>query len=216
MMPRVLVMLIFLVPALFLTGCSKSSGPGLEIHDTKYAAIDANGEPLGTESGAWPCALDQYTGLLWEIKTDEAGLHDWRNTYSWYNPGESNEPDGLDYRGTPDGGECAGSGCDTWAYVKAVNEAGYCGHNDWRIPLRDELASISDRRKVETPPTINMQYFPYTQTGEYWTGNDYHFQFDAAWAWNFGYGHDRVDWKKSPKSVRLVRGDALHLTRTKD
>ncbi|MDH3589290.1 MAG: DUF1566 domain-containing protein, partial [Gammaproteobacteria bacterium] len=188
----------------------------LEIHDTKYAAIDADGEQMPDAVGSWSCALDQYTGLMWEVKTDQAGAHDWRNTYSWYDPDESNQPGGLDYRGTADGGECAGSDCDTWAYVQAVNEAGHCGYHDWRLPLRDELASISDLRKIDTPPTTNMKYFPHTQPGEYWTSNDYHFQFDAAWAWNFFYGHDRVDWKKSPKPVRLVRGEALKLSRTKD
>lgn len=213
-MPKILLVLVFAV--LPLTGCSKNPGPGLEIHDTKYVAVDADGKQIATAQAAWPCTLDQYTGLLWEVKTDEPGLHHWRNTYSWYNPEESNDPEGLDYRGTPDGGDCTGSACDTWAYVKAVNKAGYCGHNDWRLPLRDELASISDPRKMKKPPTTNMQYFPHMQPGEYWTSNDYHFQFDAAWAWNFSYGHDRVDWKKSPKTVRLVRGEALHLTRTKD
>ncbi|MDH3767868.1 MAG: DUF1566 domain-containing protein [Gammaproteobacteria bacterium] len=215
-MPRVLSTLMFAVISLLLAGCSKDSGPGLEIHDTKYTAIGVDGNQIPTDTGSWPCALDQYTGLMWEVKTDEPGLHDWRNTYTWYNPEESNEPGGLDYRGAVDGGECTGSGCDTWSYVSAVNATGHCGHHDWRIPLRDELASISDLRKTDAPPTTNMQYFPNTQAGEYWTSNDYHFQFDAAWAWNFGYGHDRVDWKKIPKPVRLVRGKALHLSRTKD
>jgi len=209
-------MLFAVVVALPLLGCSKDSGPGLEIHDTKYVAVGADGQPTSIDAGSFPCTLDQYTGLMWEVKSDEPGLHDWRNTYSWYHPEESNKPDGLDYRGTPNGGECADSDCDTWIYVQAVNKAGYCGHNDWRLPLRDELATISDLRKVDTPPTTNMLYFPNMQAGEYWSGNDYHFQYDSAWAWNFGYGHDRVDWKKSPKPVRLVRGEALHLTRIKD
>ena len=216
MMPKVLSLLPLAVMVLSVTGCNRSPGPGLEIHDTKYVAIGANGQQMETAMGVWPCTLDQYTGLMWQVKNNESGLHNWRNTYTWYNPEESNDPEGLDYRGTANGGQCSGSGCDTWDYVKAVNAAGYCGHNDWRVPLRDELASISDIRKIRTPPTINTQYFPHNQAGEYWTSNDYHFQFDAAWAWNFEFGHDRVDWKQSPKSVRLVRGEPLHLTRTKD
>ena len=27
-----------------------------------------------------------FTGLTWEVKSDQAGLHDWRNTYSWWDP----------------------------------------------------------------------------------------------------------------------------------
>lgn len=220
MMPRILSTLILAVMSLSLAGCSKNQGPGLEIHDTKYVGIGADGEKASSgassEVNTLPCTLDQFTGLMWEVKTDQAGLHDWRNTYTWYNPEESNKPGELDYRGTQNGGDCAGSDCDSWAYVLAVNEAGYCGHHDWRLPVRNELASISDLRKTHTPPTTNMLYFPKMQAAEYWSGNDYHFQYESAWAWNFGYGHDRVDWKKTPKLVRLVRGEALNLTRTED
>ena len=88
------------------------------------------------------CVLDSRTNLMWQGKTDVAGLHDYANTYSWYDPKETNGE--LDYRGTEDGGECAGSSCDTWHYVLAVNEAGYCGHSDWRMPGKDELFSVSD------------------------------------------------------------------------
>ena len=70
-----------------LGGCDSQSGPGPGIHDTKYVALDANGEQL--EAGQpGPCVLDQFIGLVWEAKTDTPGLHDWRNTYSWFNPDE--------------------------------------------------------------------------------------------------------------------------------
>ena len=54
------------------------------------------------------------------------------------------------------------------------------------------------------------------QIAEYWSANDYSFQWDAAWAWSFEYGHDRVDWKSSPKFVRLVRGTAENLEKVKE
>lgn len=209
-----------LLPALIwaafglLAGCEKQTGPGPEIHDTKYAAIDSDGEAMEITTASPLCVLDQFTGLMWEAKTDTPGLHDWRNTYSWYNPEESNKE--LDYRGTPGAGECNGSECDTRDYVRAVNEAGLCGYYDWRIPVRDEIASLNDPRKLGSPPTINMQYFPHTQPDEYWTGNDYAFQWDAAWVWNFQFGHDRVEWKKTPRFVRLVRGEAVQLKRVED
>jgi len=198
-----------------LNACGGDRGPGPEIHDTKYLAIGPDGQALEGGPGEDDCVLDQFIGLLWEVKSDQPGLRDWRNTYSWYNPDESHDGE-LDYRGIRDGGACAGSDCDTATYVAAVNEAGYCGHNDWRIPTRDELGSISDPRKGSSPPTINVTYFPYTQVEEYWSSNDYQFQYDAAWRWSFKFGHDRVDWKASPARVRLVRGAAVQLRRTKD
>ena len=201
--------------ALATSGCGQDSGQSYSIHDTKYIRISSAGKELGAEASSWPCVLDRYTGLMWEVKSTTAGLHFSDNTYSWYNPTEDHDQ-GLDYRGTPNGGRCEGSDCDTWAYVLAVNHEGYCGYHDWRLPLKDELASISDPRKLEAPPTINMRYFPLTQPDEYWSSNDYSFQWDSAWVWNFRHGHDRVDWKKSPKRVRLVRGEAEHLKRVEE
>ena len=205
---------LILLSAVALTACNKDSGPGSEIHDTKYAVLGENGSVLDSVPETFECVLDQFTGLTWEVKLDLPGLHDWRNTYSWYDPGEAHGE--LDYRGKPDGGVCEGSACDTHAWVRAVNAEGYCGHNDWRLASRDELASISDPRKTDTPPTANTIYFPYTQSGEYWSGNDYSFQWNAAWLWSFEFGHDRVEWKASPRMARLVRGKAVYLERVED
>lgn len=167
-----------------------------------------------TGSGNETCILDSRSGLVWAGKSDVAGLHDYRNTYTWYEPNEAHGE--LDYRGTEDGGECAGSACDTWHYVQAVNAAGYCGFHDWRMPGRDELLSISDLGRLDNPPTIDTRFFPRSQAAEYWSGNDYSFQWNAAWAWNFRFGHDRVDWKRAPKFVRLVRGSGENLPEVKE
>ena len=208
-------LLPLLAAFVLLYGCNKDSGPGPEIHDTKYLAVGSDGQPVEGVPGDNDCVLDQFIGLMWEVKSDQAGLRDWRNTYSWYNPEESYKGE-LDYRGTKNGGSCIGSDCDTTAYVLAVNETGYCGHSDWRMPSRDELGSISDPRKQDKPPTINLVFFPHTQPDEYWSGNDYQFQYDTAWRWSFEFGHDRVDWKATPARVRLVRGKATLMQRVKE
>jgi hypothetical protein len=210
--------LVFRSPVLAImvvavAGCDTDSGPGPDIHDSKYVGIDAAGEQL-PPGEAGTCVLDQFTGLMWEVKADDGGLRDRSHTYTWFDPNEANEE--LDYRGVPDGGECAMSACDTHAFPAAVNEQGLCGFRDWRIPSRDELGSISDPRKTREPPSINTTYFPNTQSGEYWSSNDYQFQFDTAWLWNFGNGLDRVEWKRSPRYVRLVRGEAVYLERVED
>jgi hypothetical protein len=199
---------------LLLAACDGQSGPGPAIHDSKYATLGEDGTPVA-EGETGPCVLDQFTGLIWEVKANTSGLHNRDSTYSWFSPEEDHSGE-LDYRGLPNGGNCDGSECDTFELVKAVNEAGYCGFNDWRLPTRDELGSISDPRKTSTPPSTNTQYFPNTQAGEYWSSNDYQFHWNTAWLWNFENGLDRVEWKESPRFVRLVRGDALYLERIED
>lgn len=204
----------FLAASCWLTGCDSNPGPGPEIHDSKYIGVSATGEELtGGETG--PCVLDRFTGLIWEVKTDTPGLRFKGHTYTWFDPDEDHAGE-LDYRGQPNAGNCFGSECDTHAFVQAVNQQGLCGFNDWRIPTRDELGSISDPRKTSTPPTINTQYFPNTESGEYWSSNDYQFQWNTAWVWGFGNGLDRVEWKHSPRFVRLVRGEAIYLEKVKD
>lgn len=196
--------LICWIPVLLmLAACGDADRQEVSVHATKYRAA---------ESGA--CVEDTVTGLVWEAKSATAGLHDWRNTYTWFNPDEANNE--LDYRGMPDGGNCHDSACDTWEFVRAVNVAGHCGQFDWRMPTRNELMSISDLSKADNPPTANLEYFPHMQADEYWTGFDYSTQYQSAWAWNFFYGHDRVDWKKSPKFVLLVRGTANNLDKVKE
>jgi hypothetical protein len=197
-----------LIPALALlltAACGQDQADDPASGDSPFSRITADNEA---------CIVDSRTLLMWQGKTDVAGLHDNRNTYSWYDPNEDNGE--LDYRGTENAGECTGSSCDTWNYVQAVNEAGYCGHADWRMPGKDELFSISDLRLADNPPTVDTEYFAFTQAAEYWSANDYSFQWDAAWAWNFQFGHDRVDWKKSPKFVRLVRGTGENLPEVKE
>lgn len=197
--------LVIVLLTMLAAACGQVPDPALLLHDSKYS---------GFGDAPYQCVLDSQTGLYWEVKTDAAGLHDWRNTYSWFDSGGTN--DELDYRGTENGGQCADSGCDTEQFAAAVNAVGHCGFSDWRVPSKNELFSVSDLRKHKTPPTMNMEYFPFAQAGEYWSINDYSFQHDAAWVWSFEFGHDRVDWKANAKFIRLVRGEPAELAPVKE
>ncbi len=147
------------------------------------------------------CVRDNVTGLVWELKTDDGGLHDKDNTYTWYNPDSSNN--GGD-AGTQNGGSCSGSSCDTAAFVAAVNNAGWCGKNDWRLPTRDELLSIADLSISN--PAIDSDYFPRTQSGIYWSSSPYAYSTTSAWGVHFSNGYDNSNGKGGSRYVRLVRG----------
>ena len=196
---------VTILSCLFAAACSETRNESTPTLEERLHSVTV---------GDNTCVFDDTTELLWQTKTRDTGLHHSSNTYSWFDPNEANGE--LDYRGLEDGGKCTGSKCDTWHYVKAVNREGLCGYVDWRVPEKNEFYSISDIRRLKMPPTTDTNFFPLTESAEYWTGNDYSFQYDAAWAWNFALGHDRVDWKKEAKFVRLVRGTPGELEKVKE
>ena len=196
-----------LCSVLALTACNRDSGKDAQTPAFDFQRLNAEGAPY-TGSGdftiqAWSCVADRHTGLIWEVKTTQAGLRNKDNTYTWYNPDQL--LNGGD-AGIPDGGKCSGSACDTKAYVEAVNSQGLCGAKDWRLPTQTELSTLNDPRIANPGPTLDTRFFPETQAAQYWTGVAYGSHYAGAWAWSFDFGYDRVDWKKNPKYLRLVRG----------
>jgi len=120
-----------------------------------FTKISKTGAVLAINATHWSCVKDNVTGLIWEVKTDDNGLHDKDWTYSWYEP--DNTKNGG-FAGYENYGSCGGtSACDTHAYVKAVNSAGWCGYRNWRVPSKAELNSIVDYGHYN--PTIEMTFF---------------------------------------------------------
>lgn len=154
---------------------------------------------LGEGPTNWACTRDNVTGLIWEVKTD-SGLRSQGNTYSWHNPDAAVNGGAP---GTQNGGRCTGSGCDTHAYVQAVNKEGLCGASDWRLPSRRELLSIVDNGRYK--PAIDAGYFPNTPAAYYWTSSPYSEQPASAWQVYFLYGEAYANSKHQGVGVRLVR-----------
>ena len=174
----------------------------------EFVKLDDAGEPLENQGAiytitSWSCVRDDVTGLMWEIKTTDGGLHDQGHTYTWYDPDPETNGGAP---GTEDGGECGGGvACDTHAYVAAVNERGLCGHADWRLPTRAELRTIVDYRAEF--PAIDTDYFANTIARSFWTAEANETYPNFAWHTDFKFGLASYYYKKSgPKSVRLVRG----------
>lgn len=155
----------------------------------------------------WACVKDNRTGLSWEVKRNDLSLQDRHWTYTWY---DASLTDGREYAGQANGGKClGGSGCDTQAYVDAVNARGLCGHDDWRLPQAFELATLLDRR-IDCPGScIDQRYFPNTVKGGYWTSSPFDEFICYAWAVDFELGDTTGAHKNTPLHVRLVRGNWL-------
>lgn len=173
-----------------------ANGNALALQNTPW---DADGSEA--EGSQWSCVRDNVTGLIWEVKTQDGGLHDQSNTYSWFEP-DSTSNGGED--GTLNGGSCLGSDCDTHAYVMAVNSNGLCGANDWRLPTRFELLGLLHNGRVN--PSIDIDFFPNTPTGSYWwTSSSYAGYSSYAWGIAFYYGYPNFRYKHYGYHVRLVR-----------
>ncbi|MFU8820610.1 MAG: DUF1566 domain-containing protein [Gammaproteobacteria bacterium] len=194
----VLVLALF---AMLQAGCGRQEarGPAWD-----FARVDAAGAVLpGESSGAHDCVLDRRTTLLWEVKQAAPGLHYRDDLFTWHST------DAAEHSGEPglaEGGTCSLERCDTEAFVEAVNLAGLCGRNDWRMPSRDEALTLMDPARIGQGAAMDPGYFPGTSEGEYWTGTTFRMYPQGAWAIDTIYAQDRVDWKATPKYVRLVSG----------
>jgi hypothetical protein len=164
-----------------------------------FTKISNTGTKLTASAKKWSCVKDNVTGLMWEVKTDDGGLHDKDWSYTWYEP--DNTKNGGDV-GIQNGGVCSGtSSCDTATYVQAVNAAGWCGAKDWRMPTVDELAGITALDRSD--PAIDTAYFPNTnEYANFWSSSPLG---SVARYVNFTYGYDLTNTKSNAFQVRLVR-----------
>ncbi|MDP3695903.1 MAG: DUF1566 domain-containing protein [Desulfocapsaceae bacterium] len=162
----------------------------------------------------WACVKDNVTGLTWEVKTNDGGLHDQNDIYTWYNTdpaanggssGEANSS--FDTCEGYDSGNDA-TYCNTEAYVARVNAAGWCGKSDWRMPTLKELEGIVF---FGTSPTIDLYYFPNTPASSLvWSGTPLAQLLpsgpNVAWGVDFNDGSSDGGFRSDYGRVRLVRG----------
>jgi len=77
------------------------------------------------------------------------------------------------------------------------------GYNDWRLPNIKELESIVERQCED--PAINLNIFPRTVTGGYWSSTAYALPGAGAWQIYFLYGAVTTTGQSGNLSIRLVR-----------
>jgi hypothetical protein len=179
-----------------------------------FTKLDASGNVLAASALEWSCVQDNVTGLIWEVKTDDEGLHDKDDLYSWYST-DSLTNGGRNGFDDEESSVCNGYNpldsstyCNTQAYTARVNANGLCGQNSWRLPSLKELGGIADMGKNYWP-RIDAAFFPNTAHAAFvhhWTSTVSREQQAYAWVFDFRSGEDFVGAKSSSKSIRLVNG----------
>ena len=174
-----------------------------------FTKLDSNGNNLAASATNWSCVRDNVTGLIWEVKTDDGGLHDKDDQYNWYNTDPATNG-GFDGYADDDGNICYGydssdasTYCNTQAFTARVNAVGLCGFTDWRVPDIEELRSIVNYSR--TNPSIDINYFPNTRSSSYWSASPDADGSDYAWRLYFYYGYDFDLDRSYGYHVRLVR-----------
>jgi hypothetical protein len=171
---------------------------------------------------------DTKTGLMWEKKSDDGGIHDKDNKYIWTAKYDGIKPDGTAFtvflRGLNDG-RCevrrvtnAASGKRETALLcdeEAGARPGFAGYSDWRLPTVEELQDIVDygRSNPAIDPVFHnnckegctVTQCSCTASSFYWSSTTFAGLPDFAWSVPFRGGSVG----RAPKSdfyyVRAVR-----------
>ncbi|MCP4695457.1 MAG: DUF1566 domain-containing protein [Gammaproteobacteria bacterium] len=171
----------------------------------RFTKLDAAGDSLLDTDTEWNCVQDNISNLIWEVKTDDDGLHDKDWTYTWFDPRFTK------FRSDPDlknGGICEGGDiCDTSNFVLEVKRQSLCGVKNWRMPTPGELSSIVDISRLY--PAIYKDYFPNTPSSGFWSSSSYAHDRNYAWYVHFIGGYVYGNYKNALQRVRLV-GTSSH------
>ena len=171
-----------------------------------------NGPPLSYNTNADGTITDNNTGLTWEQKNSNGGVHDVEGTYAWSRGGSV--ADGTLFteflatlNNKCDGNEIISCTSDTPCSGIGSGLCGYAGHRDWRIPNVRELQSVVDFGRVF--PAIDPTFVT-TRNSSYWSFTT---RPASSYAYNVDCGDDGTtyfDPKSFRHAARAVRGGLAH------
>lgn len=180
------------------------------------------GAPFNLTDNGDGTISDANSGLMWEKKGRDGGMHDWNITFTWNNAFDvhinrmNNMCDG--FNGSPalltpcnSDADCIGIG---------NQKCGHAGYRDWRVPNRVELQTIVNmgRRNPSVPALFddatcttncNSVTCSCTANNKYWSSTSYAIGVTQAWYVHHGEGDVNFDPKTNSARVRAVRGGGI-------
>jgi hypothetical protein len=158
-----------------------------------FTKLSSSGAELPASATNWSCVKDNITGLIWEVKTDDGGIHDKDNTYRW----GGKTAIGRDHSNKE------GTYYDDWnTLVDGSNNENLCGFNNWRVPTKEELRSIVNYGV--SSPAIDVGYFINNPIATFWSSSGYSYGHNSAWLLSFYYGEYYNYSRGYSHRVRLV------------
>ena len=147
---------------------------------------------------------DENTGLMWEKKSNDGGIHDVDNTYTW---GMTTSPYTMN-----------GTIVTSFLWAGLNSGSGFAGYTDWRIPNVKELQSIVNYQIAYPGPTVSSEFNTGCAPGctvltcsctaayGYWSSTTNAITPNYAWYVNFDNGLLLASTKSTDFYVRGVRG----------
>ncbi len=138
---------------------------------SRFVKVSMEGKVLEDDISAHRCVLDNKTGLLWEVKTNDKSLHSKTKTFRWGGTGAEKVGERF---------------FEDWnSLVELSNQEKMCNASNWRVPTITELKSLVQHG---TKPTIDMRYFPHTQAEIYWSSSAFNHYTEHAQTVHFSSG----------------------------
>ncbi len=120
-----------------------------------FTKFDVFGDELPNDALVFSCVRDNFTGLVWEVKQPSAvpRFSTLRSVDNYYSYDDSLAP----LNSCPDTDNCGVTNL-----IDAVNDTGFCGGANWRLPTFMELMNVMDYNDVDQDSLMDPEFFPFT------------------------------------------------------